>query len=548
MKYRKKLVLFSLFLMNLVDQPAPEVDIEQGKLVGKVSGDGSFFEYIGIPYATTNSSTRFKAPGPPPRWAGVFQAITADMCPQISLLGRVVGSEDCLKINVYVPALARRPLKVMVFIHGGAFILGSGGKLIYAPHFFMKKDVILVTFNYRLGALGFICLGTKDAPGNAGLKDQIAALKWVKKNIAAFGGDPHDITLFGESAGATSASVLLASPITEGLFTKIIMQSGNSVSNWAINRKPVWKASLVAKKMGFDSEDPHELYEFFKTADYRDLVSVPPGTPDDLFFDTQLLHLPCVEEEIPGEEAVITDLPYNLLSQNVKNIPVIHGTNSKEGMFLTSEDDGSVDKRNGMYIIASDLRFSSVEEGMTVSRRAQEFYFGDEPISLQKIDNVTDLYTDLYFEVPAIMETELLLNRTTSRVFNYIFNYSGGRNFLKQRSGRGHEPGACHADDLFYLFDSALTPFPISSQDWLMIDTMTTMWANFAKYSDPTPNSQKLPYKWLPSEKNNLRFLYIDDKLKMGPMPHLEAYAMWKDIYTKYRKTNVKQPSIGPVT
>ncbi|XP_041976559.1 esterase FE4-like [Aricia agestis] len=533
----KYLVLFSLFVMNLVDQPAPEVSLAQGVVGGKISTDGTVMQYIGIPYATIEK--RFQAPGPPPRWKGVYKAVNdIYMCPQVSSFG-VIGTEDCLKINVYVPAHAERPLKVMVWVHGGAFKLGSGGNLLYGPKFLVNKDVILVTFNYRLGALGFTCLGIKEAPGNAGLKDQVAALNWVKDNIAAFGGDPDDVTVFGESAGGTSTSLLVASEATKGLFKRAIVQSGSSIANWAVNRKPVWVASLLAKEIGYDTEDPEELYKIFSEMHYKDLTALTATKPLDIFFETQLFHLPCVEENIPGVEPFLTDLPYNLITKNPKDIPLLYGTTSNEGLFLiaaeTTED--SLKQRNGRYLFASDLSFPSPDEAMAVSTKVKEFYFEDKKIGLETILNVSDLYTHVFFEMPVILETELYTQRIKSPVYNYIFDYSGGRNFMKKFSGYADQPGACHGDDMAYLFDGYLLPFKINSEDAKIIDYMTTMWTNFAKFGNPTP--EDLPVRWAPSTKNNLTFLYIDRDLRTADMPSPSAYRLWRDIYHQYRDTNV---------
>ncbi|CAH2106886.1 unnamed protein product [Euphydryas editha] len=542
MKYRKKLVLFTLVVMNLVDQPAPEVKIAQGTLSGKISSDGAIFEYIGIPYATADSSTRFKAPKPAPKWEGVYNAVDEiHLCAQDSFIG-VIGSEDCLKINVYVPAKPKvKPIAVMVYIHGGAFILGSGSKTIYGPSFLVKKDIILVTFNYRLGPLGFLCLKTKEAPGNAGLKDQIAALKWVKKNIAAFGGDPDNITVFGESAGATSISLLTISEASAGLFKRAIIQSGTSVSNWAINRKPIWIASLLVKSLGYDTENPREIYEILSKLSDKELISIKAKKPLDLFFDTQLLHLPCIEDNIPGVEPVLTDLPHNILTSKPRDINIIYGTTSNEGLFLVAlEANETVGERNGRYLFASDLTFSSPVKAMEVTNKIKEYYFGDDEISMKKYSNISKLYTQLYFELPAIFETEYLVERIKSNVYNYIFNYSGGRNFMKTRSGYFDEKGASHGDDLFYLFDGYLLPFKINKEDSRIIEYMTSMWTNFAKYGNPTPESSDLPIKWTPSTKDNLNFLYIDSELKMGPMPNPKSYRLWKDIYIKYRNTDIR--------
>lgn len=404
-------------------------------------------------------------------------------CAQKSFIG-VIGSEDCLKINVYVPAKPKtKPLAVMVYIHGGAFVLGSGSKTLFGPSFLVNKDIILVTFNYRLGPLGFLCLKTKEVPGNAGLKDQIAALKWVKKNIAAFGGDPDNVTVFGESAGATSLSILTISQATAGLFKRAIIQSGTSVSNWAINRRPVWVASLLVKTLGYDTENPHEIYEILSKLSDKELITIEAKKPLDQFFDTQLLHLPCIEDNIQGVEPVLTDLPYNILTSKPRDIDIIYGTTSNEGLFLVAlEFNETVSERNGRYLFASDLTFTSNAEAMEVAKKVKEFYFGDDEISMKKYRNVAELYTQLYFELPAIFETEYLVERIKSNVYNYIFDYSGGRNFMKSRSGYKDEKGACHGDDLFYLFDGYILPFRINKEDSRIIEYMTSMWTNFAKY------------------------------------------------------------------
>lgn len=427
----------------------------------------------------------FQAPLPPPTWDGVYKAVDEHhSCMQRFFIG-TTGVEDCLKINVYVPVKAQKPLPVMVFIHGGAFLVGSGGKLIHGPEFLVRHDVIFVTFNYRLGSLGFLCLGIKEVPGNAGLKDQVAALRWVKKNIAAFGGDSGNVTIFGESAGGTSTSMLIASPATEGLFNRAIVQSGSSVSNWAINRSPVWTSYLLAKNMGYNGpEDPHKLYEFFSQAPLAELVTTKTYKPWEKFFETQLIHLPCIEKPFPDIEAVINDVPYNLMKvANRKNISVIYGSNDKEGLFLVGhESNETLWSRNAGYMFAGDLEFENEEEANDVSKNVNKFYFGDDPISVDKIQNISDIYTHLYFEISELLETDVLLENPKIKVYNYLFKYGGNRNVVKLISGNRKEEGACHGDDLFYLFQARYWPFRVWGEDRRIVDWMTKMWTNFAKY------------------------------------------------------------------
>lgn len=413
----------------------------------------------------------------------MYRATKAFACPSPTPLGTVAGVEDCLRVNVYVPAAAPRPAPVMVYVHGGAFYLGDGGKLMYGPDFLVRQGVVLVTFNYRLGVLGFTCLGLPGAPGNAGLKDQVAALRWVKKNIAAFGGDPDNITLFGQSAGGASASLLLASEATEGLYRRAIVQSGSAIASWAIDRNPVWTASLIAKEMGYNTTDPEELYDIFSKVPYEDLVSARPKKPLDKYMDTELIHLPCVEKPFEGEESVINDLPYNLISKKPKNIPVIYGSTSREGLFLIRvNQEDYLNHVKDKYVFASDLKFPTDEEGEAINRRVRQRYYNGEPISLNHLMNISEMMTDLYFEKPALFESSLLLRRNSAPVYNYQFDYDGSRNFLKYLTGNRGEPGACHGDELLYLFTAKLWPFSINEKDRLFIDTITRLWTNFAKY------------------------------------------------------------------
>lgn len=136
----------------------------------------------------------------------------------------------------------------MFWIHGGGYVSGTGDDTEYGPLFLVRQDVVLVTINYRLEVFGFLNLESEDVPGNAGMKDQVAALRWVKKNIANFGGDPDNITIFGESAGGASTSYHLISPMSKGLFKRAIVQSGVSIGYWAQSYKPRERGFALARQ------------------------------------------------------------------------------------------------------------------------------------------------------------------------------------------------------------------------------------------------------------------------------------------------------------
>lgn len=193
-----------------------------------------------------------QASGPEPEWDGILEAMDEHVrFPQ--LYGRwVVGRDECLVLNVYrqTSEASIGLLPVMVFVHGGGFQEGAGARLLYGPEYLVARGVLLVTSNYRLNSEGFLCLRTRTAPGNAGLKDQMAALRWVQRNVRAFGGDPSNLTIFGESAGAASVSLHLVSPASRGFFRCTIAQSGSSIAAWVVQAQPARTAARVAAALG----------------------------------------------------------------------------------------------------------------------------------------------------------------------------------------------------------------------------------------------------------------------------------------------------------
>jgi carboxylesterase type B len=305
----------------------PEVTIEQGKLRGSTGTNlrgETFLKFQGIPYAKPPlGELRFKvtlspigkcvfkfilqSPQPPEKWTGVFDASKeGDVCycrdlfrPEI-----ISGSENCLVLNVYtktIPDEKKKNLRPVLFwIHGGGFVFGSGTEELYAPDYLITEDVVVVTINYRLGILGefvlilnemqkiIIChnlvlgfLRMEDpslgVPGNAGMKDMVMALKWVQKNIDKFGGDPNNVTIFGESAGGASIHLLLLSPMSKGLFHKAIAQSGCAVNPWAQGTPG---AKRIAKDLNLESSDEKSVLKFLMDKSVEELYEIQNQTKD----------------------------------------------------------------------------------------------------------------------------------------------------------------------------------------------------------------------------------------------------------------------------
>lgn len=240
-----------------------------GRITGLLQSSGGqqgfdFAAFSSIPYAKPpTGELRFKPPQPLSQEHPDLDAtVPPPTCPQLHLQAgpgqKVVGREDCLFLNVFVPTDAldnKKSLPVIIFLHGGFFTFGSSTPDLYSPDYFMlTKEVVFVTLNYRLGPLGWLSTGDDVIPGNIGLMDQNLAMRWVKANIADFAGNPDRVTLMGHSAGATAALLHMVSPRSQGLFQQVISQSGSAVKSPALHlsESPAYYASTFAQSLNCD--------------------------------------------------------------------------------------------------------------------------------------------------------------------------------------------------------------------------------------------------------------------------------------------------------
>ncbi|KAM3959374.1 esterase FE4 [Aphomia sociella] len=539
----KWVALVALIATNLVQQPSPVVRTSSGLVRGRLSEDGGFHQYFGIPYATVDHTNRFQAPLPPPTWKGIFEAADINTwCPQKAIGSVTIGDADCLRLNVYTPADAKpeQLLPVMVYIHGGCFLHGAGTPYLYGPDFLVEQGVVYVGVSYRLSVEGFLCLGIKEAPGNAGLKDQVAALKWIQKNIKAFGGDPNKVTLFGESAGATSVAFLLLSPAAKGLFHKGILQSGSPIVPWGLQHDPIRTASTLVKEFGYDTKDPYEIYNILSNKTVSELINAIKYSKHKNLITAETLFVPCVENEIPGVEPIITEYPMDIVSSNnYTKVPMIIGINDNEGIYFVSADYGRRVKKVDPIVISqplqSDLEFPTESDRNETAEKIMQHYF-----SSAKDDYVMDMvnfYSDVHFKFPSAIFSEQYERTSDQPIYYYLFKYNGYINMAKLIANFAGKPGASHADEIFYLFKPHSFPLPFRYLENDMIKRMVTMWTNFAKYSDPTPEpSPLLPLRWLPSRGSNPTALIIDSQLSTGPMWDRETLALWNRTYSKYRR------------
>jgi len=428
-----------------------------------ISG-GAVDEFLGIPYAAPPvGALRWRPPQPAASWSGVRDATRfAPHCPQLAgPFGLASTSEDCLYLNVFTPrAGAQHP--VMVWIHGGALVTGESND--YDPTQLVEDGVTVVTINYRLGALGFLAHpALADAAGQSGdygLMDQQAALRWVQRNIASFGGNPRNVTIFGESAGGLSTLSQVASPQAKGLFARAIVESGS----YNLTQAPLASAEAAgeafATKAGCASQ----------TA--ACLRSLPVST---ILADQDASgYTPNINTEVLPES-----LGTAFATGNFNRVPIINGTNHDEWRLFValSELAGSpVTASNYQSMISSTLGVSAAVAAV-IAARYPLTAFPSPSVALGALG------TDAIFACPA-----LTIDQSVSRfvpTFAYEFNDENApENFLPPVS---FPYGAPHASEIQYLFALPAAAFPgmLSVQQQQLAAIMKGYWTNFAKRGFP---------------------------------------------------------------
>lgn len=322
-----------------------EVETENGTLVGKQHQ--GLLKFLGVPYAQSpQGALRWQAPQPHPSWESPREAYyQPQACVQGGSPTAALGSqENCLHLNIWAPD-TEGPHPVMLWIHGGGFLIGSANEIQYDGAYLAKsQDVVVVSINYRLSFLGFLSLPqfegtpTHNVNGNQGLLDQLAALQWVKNNVNAFGGSPDNITVFGESAGSISTCVLLASPLTDGLINKAIMQSGSCDTFPTTSKAAAEQAGVefITDIGCIDDTDPLQCARKLSHQQLQSKLGVKPNEllREDVsnwaFFPTPTL-----------DDHLLPKLPMTLLAESEKEQPIslILGTNADEGSLFVGMQD-----------------------------------------------------------------------------------------------------------------------------------------------------------------------------------------------------------------
>ncbi|XP_023162626.2 acetylcholinesterase-like [Drosophila hydei] len=533
-----------------------KVHVRQGIVVGthaKLPNGVEYESFLGVPYAEPPvGELRFRSPVLLERFKEheLDCSKEGDVSHQRDpLKQQVIGSENCLFLNIYAPkSNSQKPLPVMVWIHGGGFWFGSGNRDYHFPAQLMQEEVIVVTLNYRLGALGFLSLPEAGIYGNAGLKDQRLALQWVQDNIANFNGDPQNVTLFGESAGASSVHMHMYGPHANKLFHKAIMQSGTGNSEWVLQENGPFKARRLGELLqGKNIETDYKLLEFLQSEEATPLAMLAK-TLDVLTDDERRRHLPFsfkpVVEDPRSPDSILNKPFLDLLhdKERLPEIPVLLGYNSAEGTVLITNPKQKVelfDKDMVRLVPRNLVEDPEAPEALEAAEDIRQFYFNGKSPTIECFDNLVDLLGDVHFNLDLQHTAEVHASFQKVPFYFYRFDYVGGRNMYKKAFLADKLRGASHADELSYLFQWFNDNSLLTADDAQISKRMGHMWANFAKYGKPADS-------WTPVQKQKrdangtlepyqLDYMQLDRECKMQRNPDGERMDFWRYMYKKYK-------------
>ena len=492
----------------------PVVRLHNGAVRGRVESGVAAF--LGIPYAAPPfGPNRMLPPQPGQAWTGERDATSfgptvpkGDYPPQYAPLFPevVIPGEDCLNLNVWTPDVGAGGLPVLVWIHGGSFMNGSGSVGAYDGAAFARDGVVCVTINYRLAAEGFLFLG--DGIANLGLLDQLAALRWVQENIAAFGGDPGRVTVAGESAGAMSVTTLLSMPLASGLFGQAIAQSGAGAHTLTEDEGRM-VGGYLAEALGVpadrDSIRAVPLEKFVQAA--SDLVVEVQTTPDPARWGQLTLSLLPFAPTVDGSVLPAAPLASFAAGQG-GNVPLLIGSNRDEArLFLVAAS--TIDLIDEPTLAAVAGAYGLPGQALAVYRAARP---GASPGDL-----MAAMITDWFFRIPPIRVAEARAAAGAGDTWMYRFDHPEPQD--------NHRFGACHAAEIPFVFDTAtraeLRPLIGDAPSSAVADQAHRVWVDFIASGDPG---------WARYDAERRTTGLLNDTVSAVDDPAGEERALWDGI------------------
>ncbi|KAI5634575.1 carboxylesterase family domain-containing protein [Phthorimaea operculella] len=439
-----------------------------------------------------------------PTWTGIREASTTSCSPTSEVA-------ECLHLDVHVPAAGTGPWPVLVWVRSS--------NAQYQPRKLVQQGVIVVVVYHRMGPMGFICLREEQVPGNAGAKDVVLALRWVRDNIVAFKGNSAKVVVAGHGLGAAIVEATTLSPMAQGLYHGVIMQSGTVLSPLNFNFDAVDRADALAVMIGDEDDRATSLLN----ADIAELVE-DSARLDKPYFPFGL----CIEKAYKKEERFLHESPIDMLKlKKVHPVPMIIGYNSDEAyIFILNIKGARVRRRisdDTRFLLPEELKFFNEKEAAQVAKQIKDSYFKGN----NSMGAVLAYHRDAYFLNHIYRSARLHASATNMPVYFYQFSHSGNVGVYPDEGDE--KKGAAHSDELAYLFSGR----DLDGDDGMVQQKLAKLWTNFAKYLTPTPHVAGSS-TWEPLTSHNPRMLNIGAELKMEQFPHAKKMHLWDDIYEKY--------------
>ncbi|EAT32300.1 AAEL015578-PA [Aedes aegypti] len=459
-------------------------------------------------------------------------------------INEIVGSEDSLKINVFTKTInPLKPLPVMVYIYGGGFTEGTSGTELYGPDFLMQKDVILVNFNYRTGALGFLCCQSPEdgVPGNAGLKDQNMALKWVKDNIASFGGDPEAITLFGHSAGACSVQYHLISQASEGLFKRAIIMSGSTYCSWGLSPQRNWVEKL-AKAVGWNGSGKEmDALKYLRIVKPEDIINNQEKLmgPEDIRDGIFTPFGPTIEP-YATEGSMIPQDPMVMSREAWGNkIDVMVGGTSEEGLLMMQKIKLHPEVLSNPHLFVGNVPPNlglTAEQRIGFAAKLKELYYPDSEPSMENFGGYVNMMTDCAFW-HGLHRTILARTNSGSSARTFVYRFCVDSEHFNHYRIMMIDPtyrGTAHADEMSYLFSNFTKSVPAEdSFEYRALQTMVDIFTSFAIKGDPNCEYTK-ELQWEPVKETKPTFKCINitnDGIAFVDFPDFKRIELWDSMF-----------------